>query len=202
MTIAVDSEKRIWVAGWESEPGGPTEGQPKIPANAEQVRVYDGNWRLLDTPIRNLKRVQYVSSLSALGNDVLYYAAGTNELYIFKNGNLAKKFELGNIPRLGVPSEAGADVEVLRGITGVHELENHLVLTGLYNYSWKDQGVRKRSGKHFLVLINPDDLTVSAELEAPQGFIARSNIRGELIFHLSGEKDQGGYTLTRMRITF
>jgi hypothetical protein len=200
-TIAVDRDKRIWVTGWEitlAEPGR----QPTHGPNAEQIRVYDQSLKLLDIPVRNIRREKGISWLTASDNEVMYYAMGTNELYIFRDGKLADKLLVGEVPRLELPLEAkGKDVEVLRGILGVFKLDEYLVLAGFYSYNWKDQGVSRHAGRNFMVLINPEEMTISAELEAPRGGLSRSSVTDGLIY-LSGGGQQGAYKLTRTNLIF
>jgi hypothetical protein len=201
MTLAVDRERRVWVAGWELTSDTPGE-HPKEGPNAEQIRVYDQSLKLLDIPVRNLRRAGGVSSISAVDNEVMYYAMGTDELYIFRDGKLADQFLVGEVPRLELPLEAkGKDVEVLRGVLGTFKLDDLFVVVGFYSYKWKDQGFFQQAGKNFMTLINPKDMTISAELAAPRGGLTRSNLKGELIY-LSGGRQEGAYRLTRTRLVF
>jgi len=196
-TIAVDRDRRVWVAGREIPL------QPTASPDPEQIRVYDQSLKLLDIPVRNLTGAMYTSSLVAVDNEVMHYAAGTNELYIFKDGKLTDKLLVGEIPGCELPPETrGKNVEVRRMIKGVWKLENQVVLGGFYTYHWNEQGVPWGTGRNFIVLINPEDLTISAELEAPRGSLTRSNLKGELVY-LSSEGGQGSASkFIRMRITF
>jgi hypothetical protein len=125
-----------------------------------------------------------------------------NEVYIFKDGKLADKLLVGEIPKLELPPEArGKDVEVRRGVKGVFKLDNYLVLGGFYTYHWKDRGVPRGSGKNFITVVNLEDSTISAELEAPEGSLTRSNMKGGLVY-LSGGRQEGAYKLTRTKLIF
>lgn len=195
-TIAVDSQQQIWAVGREIPL------QPTLSPAPEQIRVYDQSLKLLDIPVRNLKGAMYMSSLMAVDNEVMYYAVGTNDLYIFRDGKLTDKLLVGEIPRLAWPPETkGKEVEVRRAVKGIWKLENHVVLGGFCTYHWKEQGVPWGTSRNFIVLINPEDSTISAELEAPRGSLTRSNMIGGLVY-LSGGRQEGAYKLTRMKMTF
>jgi hypothetical protein len=196
-TIAVDRERRVWVAGREIPL------QPTASPDPEQIRVYDQSLKLLEIPVRSLTGAMFMSSLMAVENEVMYYAVGTNELYLFKDGKLVDKLMVGEIPKLPLPPEVeGKNVEVRRAIKGVWKLENQVVLGGFYTYHWNEQGVPWHTGRNFIVLINPEDSTISAELEAPRGSLTRSNLKGELVY-LSSEGGQGSASkFIRMRIAF
>jgi len=200
LAIAVDREGRIWLAGWKVNPSGPSGIGPTIDPNPEQVRIYGHDLKLLGIPVRDLVREHYVSSFGVTDDSVVYYAAGTNELYLFENGELREKLLMGEVRQLELPAEAkGKNVTVRRGVTSVVRLnENLIVLGGFYNYVVDD--VSRLAGKNFIVLVDLAAATVSSEFEAPKGSLIRTNTKGEVVY--LSRSAEGQPSLRRMRIRF
>lgn len=201
LAIAVDRERRIWVAGWKVNSSGPSGIGPTIDLNPEQVRVYDHGLKLLAIPVQDLPREQYVSSFGVADNSVVYYAAGTNEVYLFERGELRQKLVMGEVRSLELPAEARAkNVSVRRGVKAIVRLRDNLVaLGGFYNYG-ADDDISRLAGKNFIILVDLAAATVSAEFEAPKGSLIRSDTKGEVVY--LSRSTEGKPSLRRMKISF
>lgn len=194
--ITVDSQDQVWVVGQEVDPVKVALATHHIPVDPkkpyEQLRIYTGDLRLLDIPVRDQKVGFLPSTLSTTGDEVVYYASGTNTIRVFRQGQLTRSLAVPELTPIAPPAEVSAgDFNSLRAVKGVYKIGDRFLIAGFYNYTPAPDSGGKPTlfERKFIALMSMNGDAASLEFEPPSNLLPWAYSGGYLI-SISGGFDR------------
>jgi hypothetical protein len=199
--VAVDSQDRVWVLGREVDPEKVLLSKvmrinPKNPYG-EQIRVYTHDLKFLTMPIRDQKAGHSPSSLAVAGDEVVYYASGTDTTTLFRQGRLLQRATVPELaPMTTGTGQGGSDGEST--VLGVYKVGPTFLLVGSRRYATPAADESASSRKRFFALMSIDGAAASPEFEPPLGVSPLAYSEGYLVC-LSKDGSGSGIQLVKIK---
>ncbi|GEM_PF-1453821 len=202
--LAVDDHGQVWVLGEEIDPIKAALERSYIPVNpveGEQLRVYSPDLKHSVILVRGEKEGILPSTLKSTGDEIVYYASGTNAIRVFRQGQLVRKLTLPALTPLTPPEEVlRGGFKTLRFITGVYKIGDRFLVAGFYNYkpTARSGGVLTGISRNFIALVSQDGEAASPEFEPPDN-VSLANYSDGHFIAFSGSRTRGTFLIMKLK---